>query len=171
MAKNEATTEYDRIFVGYDKKKAIWEIIFWVDEKPGTGEYVFIDSGGITQAVIKKPFVFKEYTKYIEFLEQRGGIAEDSEDFKNQTETEIGYENLREMVIGLAKNELTEGFEYDIIAVYNIMQREGLGIVFMVSFWEDETFGKGEHIFINYEGVTQSIMYTNGEFVFGECVT
>ena len=159
LAKNEVTIDYDRFFIGFDDEKSIWEIIFWTDEtddKFGGAQYVFIDSKGITQAVIERPFIIPAYYKlYVEFLENRGGV-EYTGKFKNQTMTDLDYDNLREEVIELAKNEFSRGYEDVKIIVY----WAPYDFMFMVSFWADNTYTKGQHIFIDGKGITQLIIYT-----------
>ncbi|GHU37288.1 hypothetical protein FACS1894105_09110 [Clostridia bacterium] len=121
---------------------------------------MFIDSKGVTQIIIERPFVFlfyNKYEQYVEFLKERGGSEAYGVEFTNTEETEINSENQREKVIELAKNELTKEYEYRIVIVYY----DEIKGVFIVSFWEDNTFTKGEHIFIGDNAVTKLIMYTH----------
>ncbi|MCL1793596.1 MAG: hypothetical protein FWG34_06980 [Oscillospiraceae bacterium] len=156
LAKNELINgyEYDRIFVSYDGSTSMWGIIFWTDEEPYGGQYVYIDGKGITQKIIIIHSIFNDYIEYSKFLEKQGGIKRDSNEFKNTTKPEINWDNLRETIIELAKIELSEGYEYSEVAVYG----DFINFIFMVSFWEDETTTKGQHIFINNDGITKMII-------------
>jgi len=54
LAKNEIdqTKEYDKITVYYDEVDSMWAVAFWLYDKYHMGQYVFIDSKGITKLVM-----------------------------------------------------------------------------------------------------------------------
>ena len=160
LAKIEVTIEYDRIFVGFDNVENIWEIVFWVDDKPSRGQYIFIDDRGITQTVIERPFIFKSHTDYIEFLKERDETkSKHGMEFKNILGEWLEIDNnFREKVIALAMNELTAEYEYNRVVVYH----DTLMYMFMISFWEDDVFEKGSHVIIDRNGVTQFVISTMG---------
>jgi hypothetical protein len=58
--------------------------------------------------------------KNVEFLEKRGGIKNGhGAEYRNETETELSYDNLIEEAIELAARELTEGYSYGLAIVYH----------------------------------------------------
>jgi len=151
LAKNEVIKKYDQVFISYDSEQYMWGIVFWAEEKPYGGQYIFIDSKGITQAIIDTTFMC-DYVEYIEYLEEQGGVKRNSKEFKNKIKNEFsGGENLREEIINLAKNELKDGNEYDKISVY--LNRS----TFVVSFWVNGTTKRSQHIFMEMEGITRVI--------------
>jgi len=53
LAKNELIRdEYDKITVRYDTLNSTWSVSFWLYDKPYKGQYVFINSKGVTELMI-----------------------------------------------------------------------------------------------------------------------
>lgn len=51
-AKNECTIEYNLIDIGYDSTAKVWAVMFFMEDRCGGGEEVYIDSNGITQLIV-----------------------------------------------------------------------------------------------------------------------
>ena len=157
LAKNELIEgkKYDRISVSYDESKSMWGVVFWAEEEPYGSQYIFMDKTGITKTILITHYKISDYAMYSEFLEKRGGVMRNPNEFINTVKMEIDLDNHRESVIKLAKNELTEGYKYDEIAVY----WDIYNFKYVISFFADDTGRKGQHIFMDMNGITELIIY------------